>query len=260
MRLKIMGLCAIAAFALSAVASATASAFSPPEVGRCVKVALGTGKFSSAACTKEKAKGSYEWMPGVAKGKFTSTGGIGTLATVGGTTVLCKTESSGGEYSGNKLVKGVVVKFTGCEATGFTCSTEGAASGEIVTNPLEGKIGIEKRAFNEKEEVPLKNKIALDLFPTSADNGLYVIFNCGKSLHITVGGSVLVPLKPTNKMISTLTLKYVASKGIQKPTKFEGEPADVLITEINGKKPEQSGITITSTQTGEEAAELNTVF
>ena len=55
--------------------------------------------------------------------------------------------------------------------------------------------------------MPLKNKIALDLFPTAADGGLYVTFNCGKSLHITVGGSVLVPLKPTNKMISSLTLK-----------------------------------------------------
>ena len=152
MRLKIMGLCALAAFALSAVASATASAFSPPEVGRCVKVAEGTGKFSSGTCVKQKTKGSFEWMPGVAKGKFTSKGGVGTLATVGGTTVLCKTQSSGGEYNGTKLVSAVVVKFTGCEATGFTCGTEGAAAGEIVTNPLEGKIGIEKRAFNEKKK------------------------------------------------------------------------------------------------------------
>jgi hypothetical protein len=258
MRFKIMGLCALAAFALSA---ASASAFSPPEVGRCVKVAAGTGNFTSGTCTKQKAKTEFEWIPGVAKGKFTSKGGVGQLTTLNGTTVVCKAQSSGGEYSGTKLVGGVVVKFTGCESAGFRCATAGAGEGEIVTNPLEGKIGIEKRYFNlEKKEVPLKNTIALDLFPTAADKGLYVTFNCGASLHITVGGSVLVPLKPTNKMISSITLKYVATKGVQKPENFEGEPADVLISEINGKKPEQSGITITSTQTGEEAAELNTVF
>jgi len=255
-----MSLCAVVALAISGVASASASAFSPPEVGRCVKVAAGTGKMSSATCVKEKAKGSYEWMSGAVKGKFTSTGGVGVLAAVGGTTVVCKTEASGGEYASPKTVTGVVVRFTSCESAGFICATVGAKAGEIVTNSLEGKIGIEKRAFVEGKEVPLKTKLALDLFPTSADEGLYVTFNCGLSLHITVGGSVLVPVTPTNKMLTKLTLKYVATKGVQKPTHFEGEPNDVLLTEINAKKPEQSGVTITATQTGEEPLEVNTVF
>ena len=105
-----------------------------------------------------------------------------------------------------------------------------------------------------------KNKIAFDLYPIAADGGLYVTFNCGVSLHITVGGSVLVPLKPTNKMLTTLILKYVATKGHQKPEHFEGEPNDVLVTEINGKKPEQSGITISSTQTAEDPLEVSSAF
>jgi len=243
----------VLAIAMLTVMTASASAFSPPEVGRCVKVAAKTGHFTSSSCIKEstvKAPGSYEWLPGAVKNKLKTTGGVGTLATVGGTTVTCKTQESGGEFNSPKTVTGVTVRFTSCEATGFKCATEGAKEGEIVTNPLEGRIGIENKE---------KKKVALDLFPTAEDGGLYVTFNCGASLHITVGGSVLVNVL-SDKMVSTLTLKYTSSKGHQKPEHFEGEPNDVLITEINGKKPEQSGITITSTQTGEEPLEANAVF
>jgi hypothetical protein len=249
---KTTGLCLVAALGTCAAMSASASAFSPPEIGRCVKVTAGAGKFTSASCIKEKKSGSYEWLPGAGSAKFKTTGGTGTLETISGVTVTCKTEESGGEFNSSKTVTGVVVRFTKCESAGFTCGTAGAKAGEIVTNPLEGKIGFESKP---------KKKIALDLFPTSADGGLYVIFNCGASLHITVGGSVLVNVT-SDKMLTSLTLKYSAKKGKQKPEHFEGEPNDVLITEINEKKPEQSGITITSTQTSEsgEALEANAVF
>jgi hypothetical protein len=247
--LKAAGACLVA-LSLCAVMAASASAFSPPEIGRCVKVPAGTGKFTSGSCIKEKAGKSFEWLPGAEKAKFHTTGGVGTLSTVSGTTVTCKTQESGGEYNSPKTVTGVTVKFTGCESAGFHCTTAGSAVGEIVTNPLEGRIGFENKA---------KKKIAFDLFPTPADEGLYVTFNCGASLHITVGGSVLVNIK-SDKMLTTLTLKYSQKHGIQKVTHFEGEPDDVLITEINGIKPEQSGITITSTQTGEEPLEANAVF
>lgn len=246
--LRTLGACALAACAIGAIGASTASAFSPPEVGRCVKVAAGAGKFSSGTCVKEKLKGSYEWLPGVVKNKFKTTGGVGTLATVGGTAVTCKTQESGGEFNSSKTVTGVVVRFTSCEAAGFKCATAGAKEGEIVTKELEGKIGVENK---------LKHKLALDLFPVGG--GLYVTFNCGASLHISVGGSVLVNVL-ADKMVSVLTLKYSAKLGHQKPEHFEGEPNDVLLTEINGKAPEQSGITITSTQTGEEAMEANFFF
>jgi hypothetical protein len=120
-----------------------------------------------------------------------------------------------------------------------------------VTNPIEGKIGWENKA---------KKEVALDLVPAPADEGKYTSFVCPPNLHMSVGGSVLVPVTPVNKMLTKLTLKYKTStKGHQIPEKFEGEEKDVLLTSINGKAPEQSGITVTSTQTGEEAAEVNTV-
>jgi hypothetical protein len=245
----------LAALLVLGVAGATSAWASAPEVGRCLKVATGTGKYSSATCTAQKAKGSYEWTPTGGKLKFTTVGGVGALETLNGTTVGCKIEESGGEFNSPKTVTGIVVRFTGCHSAGFTCGTAGSAEGEIVTNPLEGRIGIEKRGLTSKS-----NKIAFDLFPKPEDNGLYVTFNCGVTIHVTVAGSVLVHLPVTNKMVSTETLKYAAVKGHQKPEHFEGEPNDVLIATFNEKKEEQSGITLTSTMTGEEAAELNTVF
>jgi hypothetical protein len=172
------------------------------------------------------------------------------LQTVSGTTVGCKHQESGGEFSSVKTVTGVVVRFTGCKSAGFLCSTKGAKEGEIVTNALEGRIGFENKALK---------KLAFDLFPIAADNGLYVTFNCTGALHITVGGSVLVPLT-ADKMALKFVLKYAQEKGIQKPQHFEGEPNDVLLTELNGKAPEESGIKITSTQVNEELLEANAVF
>ncbi len=250
-----------AAFLLTGVVGVASASAAAPEIGRCLKVAAKTGKFANSGCTKEKVNGSYEWLPYGVKVKFKTQGGVGALETANGTAVGCNTEESGGEFNSPKTVTGIVVRFTGCHSVGLVCSTAGAKEGEIVTNPLEGRLGIIK-----SEEVPKKNKIGLDLFPTVEDGGLYDTFNCGVSLHLTVGGSVLVPITQTNKMIGpgfaikALTLKYAATKGKQKPENFEGEPHDVLLTEINGKTPEQSGITVTVTQTGEEAAELNTVF
>lgn len=253
MRFRSLLVCLAAVICSSVGSVASASAFAPPEVGRCVKVAAGTGHFTSASCIKEaKATklGSYEWLPGAEKPHFKTTGGTGLLATVGGTTVACKTEESAGEFNSTKTVTGVVVRFNNCEAAGFKCATTGAKEGEIVTNELEGRIGFENKA---------KKKLALDLFPAPADGGLYVTFNCGVSLHITVGGSVLVNVA-SDKMLSTLALNYKAKDGIQDPEHLEGEPNDVLMSEINGKLLEQAGITITSTQTGEEPLEANAVF
>jgi hypothetical protein len=250
-RARAIGICVIAVVGIGAINAAGAAAFSPPELGRCVKVAAKTGKFSSATCVKEKAGGSYEWEPGAVKNKFKTTAGVGALETVNGTTVGCNHEESGGEFNSPKTVSGVVVRFTECHSVGLICTSPGAAEGEIVTHELEGKAGFENKA---------KKKLALDLFPVAADKGLYVTFNCGVSLSISVGGSVLVPISPVDKMLTKDTLKYAATKGHQKPEHFEGEPNDILETTINTKEPEQSGISVTVTGTDEEPLEVNAAF
>ncbi len=73
-RLRMIGLCLVAAMAVSAVAVATASA-EAPEFGRCVKKAKAEGSgYSDAGCTTAVSSGAkYEWLSGPgAKSHFNS--------------------------------------------------------------------------------------------------------------------------------------------------------------------------------------------
>jgi len=257
-RIRIAGLCLVAAFAISAVAAASASA-TAPEIGRCIKKAKAEGKgYTSATCTVkgEGLKAKYEWSPGTGKGRFTTTGGIGVLTTVGGSEVECKTESSAGEYKpggNNKEEAGLVVTFTGCKASGLSCTTKGAKSGELITNELEGVVGWENKALKKTD---------LELSPAkSVTSGLFIEFEC-VGLLVKVKGHVLVPIK-NDAMKETEILKFVAKKGKQKPEKWEESPEKAILeasfSSFNGGAFEQSGQNVTSTIKGEEKLELNAV-
>ena len=257
--IRIAGLGLVAACALSVLAAASASA-SAPEYGRCLKQNTGVGKqFSDSKCTKEVEKGSskdkYEWSPGAGKAKFTTTGGVGVLTTVGGSGVECKAESSNGEFvpGNNKEEAGVVVKFTGCVSLNQPCTSPGAKAGELMTNELEGIVGWENKA---------SKKTDLELFPAkSVASGLFIEFSCS-GLVIKVKGKVLVPIK-NDKMTSTETLKFKASKGKQKPEKWEESPEKAILeaafSNFKGGAFEQAGQNITATVKGEEQLELNAV-
>jgi hypothetical protein len=231
----------------------------PPEFGRCVKLAKGVkGKYATAACTSPATaeKFAFEWEPGPGpKAKFTTTIKaltVATLETVTKKQVVCTGETSTGEYTGRKTVGSVIITFTGCEMGVSKCTSAGAEEGEVVTKTLEGVLGIEKTST----EAPVKDKIALDLFPLGK-TGLLMEFSCGPT-PVSVQGSVLTPVK-TNKMLLTATLKYAATTGKQKPEKFEGLPKDVLETSFGEAAFEQSGLKLTTVQANEEKIEINTV-
>jgi alpha-tubulin suppressor-like RCC1 family protein len=215
-----------------------------PEYGRCVKVAKGTGKYTTGVCTTEKSGESNEWIPGVEKDHFTLAGEEGVLETVGKSKIVCKAATGSGEYSGTKEVVATTITFTGCARSGVKCESSGAAEGEVVSRSLEGALG-----WEEYETA----SVALNLQPVG-EVGPLMEFRCG-STPVTVQGSVIVPLK-ANKMVGAATLKFVASKGKQKPEELEGEGKDVLETSF-GEAFEQTGLTVTLTQTNEEEVEVN---
>ena len=80
-------------------------------------------------------------------------------------------------------------------------------------------------------------------------------FSCG-STSVTVQGSVIVPLK-ADKMSFTQALKFKAAKGKQKPERFVAGAKDVLEASFNHEALVQVGLTLTVTQTGKEALEVN---
>jgi len=263
--IRIVGLCLVVAVVLSVVGASEASA-AAPEYGRCTKAEKNSkkeynGTFSDSKCEKEvplaerTKKGKYIWTPGAGKAKFTTSGGVGVLTTVGGSGVECKTESSSGEFKpgDNKEETGVVVKFNECLSLGLFCNTPGAKTGELVTNQLEGLVGWENKA---------SKKTDLELFPAkSVSSGLFIEFECS-GLAVKVKGHVLVPIK-NGTMTETETLKFKATKGVQKPSKWEESASPAILeasfSNFKGGAFEQAGQNITSTVKGEEELELNPV-
>jgi hypothetical protein len=242
--------------------NATAVVLPPeaPEYGRCLKVAgekQGTktvyhGGFTATTClVKSGTKtGQYEWYSGVLKAGFTTTlkEGVVKLETVTKNKATCKTESGKGQYSGTRNVASVTVRFTGCESSGHKCTTSGLAEGELETKTLEGVLGWEVKA---------KKKVALDLDPVGK-TGPFMEYRCTGGVPTTITGAILVPVT-VDKMLGTITVKYAATAGKQKPEHLEGGPSEVLTASLNGEVFEQIGETATLTQVNEEAVEINAV-
>jgi hypothetical protein len=249
-RMKMVGLCLVAVFALSATAVSTASA--APEFGVCQ--AQAGGKFLNSTCSKSATPGKekYELTP-VVKNKFTSAikaGTLATLETVGGTKIVCKGETSGGEIKNSTEVGKVIAHFTECSTSGLQCTTAGAAPGEIVTSPLGGALGVEKTGTKP----PFNNKLAEELH---SESGNVAEFSCA-GLKVVVKGAVLHPVT-TNKPVETTTEKFKATKGKQKPEKFVGGPVITLESNTNGGPFERSGQTIEAIVKFEEKLEANSV-
>ena len=174
------------------------------------------------------------------------------METARGSKLTCTGEASGGAYTGDKTVGDVVLTLTGCALSGESCASAGAAPGEIVSNLLEGVLGVERLGASES-----KDKLGLDLFGAGAA-GSVMEFSCG-STPVAVRGSVIVPLK-ANKMSLSATLKFKASKGTQKPERFVERALDVLEASFAGAAYEAIGLTLAGTQTGEEAVEANSTL
>jgi|GEM_PF-754368 hypothetical protein len=235
----------------------------PPEFGRCVKVpaekeggvTVYHGGFTIASCEQESStqSGKFEWHPGVVKTGFKTAikaGTIATLETVGRTKMTCTGESSAGSITGAKTVASVQIKLTGCESAGVKCTTAGLAEGELESTGLEGVLGIERITVKEGKET---SHIALDLYPVGR-TGAFLEYTCNGGSPQTLSGSLLAPVT-AGKMLASATLKYTATAGKQKPEQLEGGAPEFLTSSLF----EEVGLTVASTQTSEEAIEINPV-
>jgi hypothetical protein len=234
-----------------------------PEFGRCLKVAAGQGGYGSGVCTVPGGTKTYEWYPAfvgskpLVKTHFTTANKsltevfLDTTGT-GATRITCTGETGKGEYSGPKAVAGVVLKLTGCHRGELgTCASAGSAEGEVVTSTLAGNLGVVKTST----EGPLKNKLGISLRP--APEVPVAEFTCA-GVAVVVRGAVIDEVK-ANSMLLTTTLKYVESKGVQKPSHFEGGATEVLETSFGGEPFHQAGLSMTFVQTNEEKVEISTI-
>ncbi len=227
-----------------------------PELGRCVKLALGPdkahhGRYTDAACTEASAasSGEYEWTPGAGHAGMQISGAASTLATPGALHVSCTSETGSGQYTGAKTQL-LQIAFTGCaDAAQQPCQSAGASSGEIKPGALVGELGF----INQKAKGKAPATVGVDLKPAGA--GDVADFACGEAQAV-VHGSVIGTIATLDKMVSANGATYAAKGAHQRPEAFEGGPADVLLASLSGGSFEQATFTAQSTATGEEALEV----
>jgi len=250
-RIRFVGLCLVAMFAVSLAAVASASAATsdtPPEYVKCEKVATDTGHYKSNTCTKYEAAATKDsWEAFSAAGvTFTDSSKTGTLEGENLSKIECKKSVSTGELTGAKT--GVdTVTFEECESKTLKvkCQNSGAAVGVIKTNTLSTTLGYIEAA---------KHKVGTDF---EAKTGPYSAeFECGGNgagpNFIFSSGSVIGVTTAVDAKDNTVGKQTLAGKkGKQTVQNFEGEPKDTLTTTICTPtcSSEGSAEIITSTNT-----------
>ncbi len=224
-----------------------------PEFGRCTKASKRSGRFDGG-CKVEEANGSAEWTPWPpGKPGLTLTAGpvsfeTATIPSFATSRILitCSSASGSGEVTGPQSTSESLT-LSGCSASGLPggaseCQNHGAGSAEISTEALSGRIAlIEAKGSG----------VGLDLAGTG---GTIASFACG-SVPVTLEGSVIVEVKP-NKMLSSQTLKYKATRGMQEFESLKGGPTDVLESSFLGGPFEQTGLDGAVTLESAEAIEI----
>jgi len=222
-----LGWTVVAALAAAAFVVSAASA-AVPEVGRCVKVTPGAGKYRGSNClTHETGNlGKFEWVPvsELEPQKFTGSSNSTVLATTGHSSIKCVNANITGEYTGPKTAA-VEIEFQACtNSAGVQCQTTPVQVSEIKMVGLEGELGF------IKNELPYI-KVGLDLRPRPPLTDL-TTYECGSATETArVEGSVIAQIKPIDKMTLESNLLFKVTKaGQQVPQSFEGGPTDTLST------------------------------
>jgi len=177
-RIRIVGLCLMAVMAVSAVAAASSSATLP----------------------------EFEATGGL-PATFTSTNSSNLLPTLHSSVlesvVNCTETKDSGEISGATVVSKIKVLYSGCKegTSSNKCGNEtGAASGNILTKELNGRIGYIAGHLTEK-------LVGTELEPSSGT--VFAEFTCeGAAGKVTVEGCTIGEAKPINKLQNTGSLLF----------------------------------------------------
>jgi hypothetical protein len=242
-RIKMMGLCLVAVFAMSAVASSAASAVTYEQPVFYGKAAIGST---------------------VGPVKFTGTLGEASLETFSKSVVKCTAGTATGEVTGPTTTKNNITNFTGCTLSGFACES-GATVGEIKTEVLKGTLG----------QVATSGKIGIRLFNEAEGAGKHpghhvAKFSCsGGATPVDVTGSVIGELSGAaggleggtgvkeGKFAASMKLTFAQALSKQKVVKFDTEAVgEQLESSLKGAAYETSGQKVIATLKAEGVSNL----
>jgi hypothetical protein len=216
--MKYLRLVAIAVFAIGALTAIMATAANAAEVSALITYS-GTGAF-----TISSGAGELE-TSGKAKIKCEGDNGTGQLGGKGGTTR-------------STTIAELTVTFTGCEALGLKCTSNGLVAGNIQTVPLVATLG------------RIKAGEAGILFRPKAGTAFLVPVSCEGVVEVTVTGSVIGVITPVDKQTTAFTITFSqSSPGLQTVKKFENSPVINNLIATVGGGPEQAGLVSKETLT-----------
>jgi hypothetical protein len=176
---------------------------------------------------------------------FTGKGGAGTLETLGKSQVLCSknTIALSTESATEKDKHGeFTIKFEACKAFGLATNSLGDASGVILTPVLWLLCFINQGALGLGILVKLDTNIHLEI------PSLKTLF--------AIKGSAVGTISPDASKGTAFTVTFGQTAGDQTVTKCEGEAAEKLELELEGKAPEGSGLNQKEEVTSDAATEI----
>jgi hypothetical protein len=203
--IKIVGLCLVAAFALSALVASAAQA-SGAEFGRCV--AQKKGEYTTGTCAVKAAKahkGNFEYVPGPGPNpSFTASGGAVKRETAAfGGPQECTSSTGSGKITGVKSAE-IAMTFEGCQSGGNKCTSAGDPTGDISTQTLAVTL-IGHGETGPKGQEPLSNEAWSDL---AGKSGPWAIYTCEGGIEDEINGDVVGVTTPTNSAAPNSTLTF----------------------------------------------------
>jgi hypothetical protein len=231
-----------------------------PEFGRCFRsLGLGYSEFSNNSCTAPSTSGGRGWFPlfgnePIENASFSLAGGSVTLETGPGygAKIKCsgKPTLGDGEYTSRNTISTAALSLKACKEPkgpqkGAVCQTAGAAAGEVLTSPLQGKLGLFDKGSVEKSGV--------ELSPQSGET--FAEFECAGTT-VSLRGGVIIEAQ-SGKMSAKQKWKAVQKGGAQTPDAFVGGPVTVLEARIGAGAYEALGMKVSISQTNAEAVEVS---
>lgn len=249
-RVRILGVCLVAALVFAALVAAGASAAKLPEFGACETVPSHEGKYGDANCTLPLKKvygkytGGYEWYTweqarggrGLKEYTFKH-GAIGatTFETTNGKTIQCSEgELYASEITGPRNLGQFLTYFYGCESEGQVCSSEfeefGSITDELEWLNSEGLKGELVDVAGKKTSTP---SVGLTLTSFKAGAPLFTVICEGSLGSVRIGGpggkkaekskgnTAIALISPVDQMATEYTQTFTETGGIQEPAATE---------------------------------------
>ncbi len=199
--INIIGLALLASFAISMVASASASA--TLGIFECT---LGSGTTNLGANCLEEA-GAEHTVKVITGATFTGKAVGATILTAGTKKIECAAGTNTGEITSLTEDKGTI-KFSGCKETpsGVKCEAPGGVGSGILL------VAISSRIVSYTQNATLKAGLLLSVRNATGENKIEI--ECAGT-KVKVYGSVVGSITPEDTASLSFTAKYVVTNGVQ---------------------------------------------